>query len=77
MFFLFGSQLEASDMQFGFKRAHSTVMCSLILKEIVDHYLHHSNNVCSCLLDSSKAFDRVHYGRLLLKKMFPDAEELE
>ena len=35
--FLFGSQLEASDMQFGFKRSHSTVMCSLIFKEIVDH----------------------------------------
>ena len=27
---LFGGQLEASDMQFSFKRGHSTVMCSLI-----------------------------------------------
>ena len=36
----FGGQLEASDMQFGFKRGHSTVMCSLIFKEIVDHCLH-------------------------------------
>ena len=62
-------------MQFGFKRGHSTVMCSLIFKEIVDHYLHHGSNVYSCLLDASKVFDRVHYGtlfRLLLKKMFPD-----
>ena len=32
---LFGGQLEASDMQFGFKRSHSTVMCSLIFKEII------------------------------------------
>ena len=55
---LFGGQLEASDMQFGFKRGHSTVMCSLIFKEIVDHYLHHGSNVYSCLLDASKAFDR-------------------
>ena len=71
---LFGGQLEASDMQFGFKRGHSTVMCSLIFKEIVDHYLHHGSNVYSCLLDASKAFDRVHYGtlfRLLLKKDVP------
>ena len=71
---LFGGQLEASDMQFGFKRGHSTVMCSLIFKEIVDHYLHLGSNVYSCLLDVSKAFDRVHYGtlfRLLLKKDVP------
>ena len=32
--FLFGGQLEASDKQFSFKRGHSTVMCSLIFKEI-------------------------------------------
>ena len=71
---LFRGQLEASDMQFGFKSGHSTVMCSLIFKEIVDHYLHHGSNVYSCLLDASKAFDRVHYGtlfRLLLKKDVP------
>ena len=72
---LFGGQLEASDMQFDSKRGHSTVMCSLIFREIVDHYLHHGSNVYICLLDASKAFDRVHYGtlfRLLLKMMFPD-----
>ena len=72
--FLFGSQLEASDMQFGFRRGHSTVMCSLIFKEIFYHYLHDGSNVYSCLLDASKAFDRVYYGtlfRLLLKKDVP------
>ena len=61
-------------MQCGFKRGHSTVMCSLIFKEIVDHYLHHGSNVYSCLLDPFKAFDRVHYGTLfilLLKKDVP------
>ena len=56
------------------KRGQSTVMCSLIFKEIVDHYLHHGSNVHGCLLDASKAFDRVHHGtlfRLLLKKDVP------
>ena len=70
--FLFGSQLEASDMQLSFKRGHPTVICILIFNEIVDHYLHHGSNVYSCLLDASKAFDRVHFGtlfRLLLNKM--------
>ena len=71
---LFRGQLEASDMQFGFKRGHFTVMCSLIFKEIVDHYLHHGSNVYSCLLDASKAFDRFYYGtlfRLLIRKDVP------
>ena len=63
-------------MQFGFKRGHSTVMCSLIFKEIVHYYIiiHHGSNVYSCLIDASKAFDRVHYGtlfRLLLKNDVP------
>ena len=46
-------------------------LCSLIYKEVVNHYLNSGSNVYSCLLDASKAFDRVHYGtlfRLLLKK---------
>ena len=32
---LFGGQLEASDMQFGFKRGHSTVLCSLIFLRLL------------------------------------------
>ena len=62
-------------MQFGFNRGHSTGMCSLIFKEIVDHYLlHYGSNVYSYLLVVSKTFGRIHYGtlfRLLLKKDVP------
>ena len=68
---LYGNELQSSDMQFGFKQGHSTTLCSLIYKEVVNHYLNGGSNVYSCLLDASKAFDRVHYGtlfRLLLKK---------
>ena len=28
-----------SDMQFGFKANHSTVMCSLVYLEVINHYL--------------------------------------
>ena len=41
---------------------------------MVNHYLNCGSNVYSCLLDASKAFDRVHYGtlfRLLLKQEIP------
>lgn len=57
-------KLDTSDMQFGFKQQHSTSMCTLVLREVVDHYLEGNSNVYCCLLDASKAFDKVHYGKL-------------
>ena len=51
-------------MQFGFKRNHSTVLCSAIYIETINHYVNEDSNVYSCLIDASKAFDRVHWGRL-------------
>ena len=56
--------LYTSDMQFGFKPQHSTPMCSLVYHEIINHYMSINSNVYSCLLDASKAFDKVHYGKL-------------
>ena len=32
--------------------------------ETINHYVHEGCNVYSCLLDASKAFDGVHWGRL-------------
>ena len=61
-------------MQFGFKANHSTVMCSLVFHEIINHYLKNCSNVYSCLSDASKVFDKVHYGklfRILLHKKVP------
>ena len=55
---------QTSDMQFGFKQQHSTVMCSLLYHEVINHYLCNGSNVYSCLLDASKAFDKVHYGTM-------------
>ena len=61
-------------MQFGFKPKHSTVLCSVIYKELIDNYNRNGSNVYSCLLDASKAFDKIHYGKLfnvLLEKDVP------
>ena len=60
--FLCYNKFITSDMQFGFKANHSTVMCSLVIHEIINHYLKNGSNLYSGLLDASKAFDRVHYG---------------
>jgi hypothetical protein len=57
-------QLKTSDMQFGFKSKHSTIMCTAVYLEIISYYLNRNSNVYSCLLDASKAFDRVNYGKL-------------
>ena len=56
--------LNISDLQFGYKKQHSTVMCSLVYHEVVTSYMRNKSNVYSCLLDASKAFDRIHYGKM-------------
>ena len=62
---LFRNELTASEMQFGFNEHHSTTLCSLIFTEVISTYVNNNNSVYSCLLDASKAFDLVHYGKLL------------
>ena len=72
--FLYGNYLSTSDMQFGYKKGHSTTMCTFIYKEMINQYINNGSDVYSCLIDASKAFDRVHYGklfRILLSKKLP------
>ena len=56
---LYGDELQSSDLQFGYKQGASTTLCTLIYREVVHHYLNSGSNVYGCLLDASKAFDRV------------------
>ena len=51
-------------MQFGYKKGHSTTMCTLIYKESINQYINNGSDVYSCFLDALKAFDRVHYRKL-------------
>ena len=39
-------------------------MCTVILREVIQNYIEGHINVYCCLLDASKAFDKVHYGKL-------------
>lgn len=64
-------KMSSSDMQFGFKPDHSTSQCTFVLNEIIQYYRNNGSNVNVCMLDASKAFDRVHYVklfRLLIKR---------
>jgi hypothetical protein len=56
--------LKTSELQFGFKSDHSPVLCTAILKEVVQHYVNRKSNVYALFLDASKAFDKVHFGKL-------------
>ena len=70
----YDSLLAASSLQFGFKAGFSTSMCSMILKETLEHYRRNGSTVYCTMLDATKAFDRVEYCklvRLLLIRNFP------
>ena len=61
---LCGDSLSTSDMQSSYKNNHSTTMCTVILKDVIHHYINGNSNVYCCLLDASKAFDKINYGKL-------------
>lgn len=60
----YGDTLFTSELQFAFKEGHSTSMCTTVLKEVASYYKSKNTDVYVCMLDASKAFDRVHYGKL-------------
>jgi hypothetical protein len=70
----FNKQLYSSDMQYGFKPKHSTTICTANVKEVISHYMKNGSCVYACLLDASKAYDRLNLNKLfhtLLDKKLP------
>ena len=71
----FGNTLSSCDLQFGFKKGHSTNKCTFVVNEIINYYNERETNVYVTLLDASKAFDRVNYIKLfrllLIKGLCP------
>ncbi len=66
--------LKTSDLQFAYKNRHSTVMCHNVVKETINYYLNRGLEIYSCMLDASKAFNRLRYDKLfelLTKRDFP------
>ena len=71
---LSGDSLLSSDLQHAFKKGHSTIMCTFVVKETISQYIYQGSNVYSCLVDASKAFDKIHFEKLfslLLEKNIP------
>ena len=58
------SVLQSCDMQFGFKKGHSTIQCTAIVEEVVNYYKSRNSSAYVLMLDASQAFDRVNYKSL-------------
>ncbi len=60
-----------SNLQFSLKPGASTSLYTSMVQETISYYVNNGSNVCSLMLDASKAFDRVNYCklfRILLEK---------
>jgi len=64
--------LNTSEMQFAFKKNHSTTMCSLVLKEVINYYVNNDSTVYTCFIDETKAFDRIRYDKLFQILIYRD-----
>ena len=53
-----------NDYQFGFKRHHSTTLCTQVSKQTTKYYTTRGSHVFSCFIDFKKAFDTVDYWHL-------------
>ena len=61
-------------IQLGFKRRHSTAMCTMVLKETLTYYSADGGTAFCTFLEVTKAFDRVDYCklfRLLIRRDIP------
>ena len=64
---LVGHLLSNDELQFGFQKGVSTTQCTFLVQETISYYLRNSSDVFCCLLDFSKAFDKVSFKELFKK----------
>ena len=61
---LYGNLLSNDVLQFGFQKGLSTIQCTWAVQETISSYLRKGSEVYCCLLDFSKAFDKVNFEKL-------------
>ena len=64
-----GHHLSSDDLQFGYKRHHSTSHAIYSVKRCIEYFTDHGSNVYASFLDCTKGFDRVSHSGLFLKLM--------
>jgi len=61
------SQDADDEYQFGFKKNHSTTICTHIFKKTVSHYRQNGSHVSASFIGFNKAYDNVNYWLLFCK----------
>ena len=64
---LWGDHLDTDSLQFGFKTGVSTNQCTWLVNEVTTYFMRRGTAVNACLLDCSKAFDKVRFDKLFSK----------
>ena len=64
---VFGEHLQLDELQFGYQPEISTTMCTWLAVETISHFLRNGSEIFGCLMDMSKAFDRVQHSHLFMK----------
>ena len=71
---LFEKELSTDELQFGFQQNTSANMCTWLVVETIDYFQGNGSEVYACVMDLSKAFDRIKHSALFwkwLKKGMP------
>ena len=69
---VFSNYLKFDDLQFGYQSEISTSMCTFVTVETISYFLRNKSEVYSCLMDMSKAFDKVQHSILFQKLLDQD-----
>ena len=62
-----GNLLSSDDLQFGYKKRHSTSHAIYCLKQCINYFTDHGSHTFASFLDCTKGFDRVSHDGLFLK----------
>ena len=64
---LHGDSLAVHELQFAYQMESSTTMCTWGAIETVGYFVRNGSEVFTCLMDNTKAFDKVQYSVLFTK----------
>ena len=64
-----GDLLSSDDLQFGYKKHHSTSHAIYSVRRCIDYFTDHGSHIYASFLDCTKGFDRVSHSGLFLKLM--------
>ena len=59
------SRVRADEYQFGFKKNHSTALCTHVFKKTVNYYRQNGSHVFACFIDFNKSIYNVDYWYLI------------